>query len=496
MKPLPTCGALVALVVILAGSTALAAPVTELETDVCVVGAGSGGYSAAIATARAGAECVLVERLDQIGGTSTAGYVCNWEPGCAGPLAREIYDRLAKLPDAVAIVRDYNADRRQGPFGLWLPDPEGTYDQTLDRSSNPRPNWRAICFEPAALNQVVCAMLAATGKCRTLLRATFVEVETDGPRLVAIRAKGEDGTSYRIRARVFIDATGGAHVCRAAGYETMLGPESKARFGEEFAPDEPGTTLNAISLCYRIRPGDQPVRQTPPDPPVKRWPRSAHVSGLPCGDRILNPLATVPGRALIDQGYDACKAQCKRLVEAQWRQFQEYPAFARFEFHSFAPMLGIRESYRVVGEYVLTQHDLVAGLEGQPHPDLIAVADHSMDVHGSGSRRVHGELKAPYGVPYRCLVPKGSVNLLVACRGASFSHIAASSCRLSRTILQLGRAAGTAAALSARDDLPVAQIDVSALQRQLGLSHLARPSSGSGEVDVGGGGARFEECAD
>lgn len=477
MKPFPTCAALVALVPFLAASTALPSPVTELETDVCIVGAGSGGYGAAIAAARAGAECVLVERLDQIGGTSTAAYVSNWEPGCAGPLAREIYERLAKLPDAVAIVRDDNPNRSQGPFGLWLPDPEGTYEQTLRRSANPQPNWRAICFEPAALNRVVSEMLAETGKCRTLLRTTFVEVETDGPRLAAIRANREDGTSYRIRARVFIDATGGAHVCRAAGYETMLGPESKARFGEEFAPDEPGTTLNAISLCYRIRPSDLPVRQAPPDPPVERWPKSAHVSGLACGDRIVNPLATVPGRALIDQGYDECMARCKPLVEAQWRWLQEYPAFAPFEFHSFAPMLGIRESYRVVGEYVLTQHDLVAGLEGQSHPDLIAVADHSMDVHGAGSRRVHGEVKAPYGVPYRCLVPKGSVNLLVACRGASFSHVAASSCRLERAILQLGRAAGTAAAMAARDDVPVAQIDVRALQQQLGLGHLAPASS-------------------
>jgi len=472
MRPFQTCSGVAALLATLVGSTALPAALTELETDVCIVGAGSGGYSAAIAAARAGAECVLVERLDQIGGTSTAAYVCNWEPGCADSLAREIYDRLSKLPDAVAIVRDYNPDRSQGPFGLWLPDPQGTYDETLKRSGNPRSKWRAMVFEPQALNQVVSAMLAETGKCRTLLRTTFVEVETDGPRLVAIRANGEDGTSYRIRARVFIDATGGAHVCRAAGYETMLGSESKARFGEEFAPDEPGTTLNAISLCYRIRPSDQPVRQAPPDPPVKRWPRSAHVSGLACGDRILNPLATVPGRALIDLGYDECMARCKQLVQAQWHRFQEYPAFAQFEFHSFAPMLGIRESYRVVGQYVLTQQDLQAALEGQSHPDLIAVADHSMDVHGSGSRRVHGELKAPYGVPYRCLIPKGSVNLLVACRGASFSHIAASSCRLSRTILQLGRAAGTAAAMAARDDVPVAQIDVPALQQQLGLSHL------------------------
>ena len=454
---------------VFAVSPAPGAEATELHCDVCIVGGGSGGYSAAIAASRAGADCVLVERLDRLGGTSTAAYVCNWEPGVADPLAREIYDRMRQIPDAVAIVKDHNPSRKQGPFGLWLPDPSSTYEQTLERSGNPRPNWRAAVFEPDALDKVVRQMLDETGKCRTLLGTTFVDVETDGPRVVSIRAETEEGTAYVIRARVFIDCTGGVHLCRKAGYETMLGPESKERFGEAFAPDKPGTVLNAISLCYRIRKSDNPVRQQAPIPPVNRWPKSAHVSGLACGDRIVNPLAMLPGRALIDQGYERCMTECRRIVRAQWRWLQAYPAFAEYEFDSYAPMLGIRESYRVVGEYVLVQDDLLAGLEGQSHPDVIALADHSMDVHGAGSRRVRGELKKPYGIPYRCLVPKGSVNLLVACRGASFSQIAASSCRLSRTIVQLGRAAGLAAAMAAESDVPVGEIDVAVLQKTLGV---------------------------
>lgn len=464
------CLAMVVLAASLAAWRTLQAEVRQLETDVCIVGAGSGGYSAAIAAARAGADCILVERLHQLGGTSTAAYVCNWEPGPGDSIAGEIYQRLCKHPDAVGIVTDHNPDRSKGPFGLWLPTAGLGYEETLRRSGVPRAKWRAMVFEPDALDKVVSQMLAETGNCRTLLGTTFTDVETDGPRVVSIRATADDGTVYRIRAGVFVDATGGVHLCRAAGYETMLGPESKERFGEPFAHDEPGKTLNAISLCYRIRRSDNPMRQAPPDPPVKRWPRSAHVSGLPCGDRIVNPLAMLPGRALIDTGYEKSMAECKRIVQAHWRWLQGYPAFAQYEFHSYAPMLGIRESYRVVGEYVLTQHDLQAGLEGQSHADIIAVADHSMDVHGQGSRRVHGELKSPYGVPYRCLVPKGSVNVLAACRGASFSHIAASSCRLSRTMIQLGHAAGLAAAMAVEADVPVAQIDVAALQKELGMN--------------------------
>ena len=60
-------------------------------------------------------------------------------------------------------------------------------------------------------------------------------------------------------------------------------------------------------------------------------------------------------------------------------------------------------------------------------------------------------MKNAYGVPYRCLLPRGTENVLIAGRAASFSAIAASSCRLSRTMMQLGEAAGVAAHLSCKN---------------------------------------------
>ncbi len=469
MRPRRLCAILVVLTTVFVGTTVLGGEPVQMRADVCVVGGGSGGVGAAIAAARAGADVVLVERQAQLGGTSTRAYVCGWEPGPGDAIAREIYDHLRKLSNAVGITSDHNSDRRKGPFGLWLSTPGLTYEQTLQRAALPRKRWHAVVFDPDALAKIVSDMLAETGKCRVLLRTTFVEAETAGKRVVSIRTESADGTVRQIRARVFIDCTGGGHLCRSVGCETMLGPESAERFGEPSAPDKPGKTLNAISLCYRVRKakGGNALRHSAPDPPVKRWPRSAHVIAMPSGDLIVNPLAMLPGRALIEMGYDRALARCKRIVQAHWRWLQGHATFADYELHSVAPMLGIRESHRVVGEYVLTQHDLLAGLAKQTHPDVIAIADHSMDVHGAGGRRVHGELKGPYGIPYRCLIPKGWTNLLVACRGASFSHIAASSCRLSRTMLALGRAAGLAAAMAAKDEVPVAKIDVASLQKAL-----------------------------
>ena len=411
-----------------------------LDADVCVVGGGSGGIGAAVAAARARASVILVEREERLGGTSTQGYICVWQPGPACHIAREIYDRLKERPEVLS---------------------KTPYERTLTRT-----NGRGLTFEIDPFCHVVMGMLEETGRCRVLLRTSFVEAETHpkGGRVWSVKAVSSDGDVYRIRARVFIDCTGGAYLCQAAGCEVMLGEDAKSRFDEPSAPEKPKQRLNALILGYRVRRSDNP--QIPPEPSTPR--RGGYSFPLPSGDRIVNACGgMMPGWELIERGYAEAMAECQRRVSAHWHWLQE-AQYPKYEFASCAPMLGIRESYRVVGEYVLREQDVLAGLKKQAHFDIIAIADHSLDTHGSGGAR--GRVAGPYGIPYRCLVPKGGwSNLLVACRGASFSHIAASSCRLSRTIMQLGHAAGLAAAMAAKTNCGVADVDVASIQKQLGL---------------------------
>ena len=441
--------------------------VVDLVSDVCIIGGGSGGIGAAIAATRAGANVILIDANDMLGGTSTLALVCNWEPGPGDSIADEIYQALSKTPNAVGIASDHNGDRSKGPFGLWLIDPNLKYEQTLRRSGLTRPQWRAMVFDPRTFHNTVMDILSQTGNCQTLLNTRFYAAESDGKQVHNITAVSDDGIVYHIQAHTFIDCTGGAKLCRVVGCDTMLGSESKNRFDEPSAPEKSLEILNGISLCYQIRKSNHPTRQAPPKTPVTGWIKSAHVHGSPEGSLIVNPLAMLPGIELINIGYEKSMAECKNRVKAHWHWLQSYETFSGYEFDSFAPMLGIRESYRVVGEYVLTQHDLLAGLEKQTHPDIIAIADHSMDIHGEGSRRVRGEIRAPYGIPFRCLIPKGWENLLIACRGASLSQIAASSCRLSRTIIWLGHAAGVAAALAAHANIPVVKVEISEVQKKV-----------------------------
>jgi hypothetical protein len=415
------------------------APVRELQADVCVVGGGSGGIGAAVAAARAGARVLLVERERILGGTSTAGYVINWEPGPGCDIAREIVERLAEYEKGRIITR---AD---------------SYEGTLTRASNGR-----VEYEIEPFHEVVMAMLRETGRARVLLGTTFVRAAANRDRkqvrwIDVIR----DGERYRIHARVFVDSTGSGFLCQTVGCETMLGADPKSRFDE---PDKPGDVLNALELCYRIRKSPNPVRQ---ELPPGRTPRRGGAGWpLPSGDMFINTCGGLaPGWLLMKLGYEGAREELELRVQQHWHYMQQ-ERYPDYEFDSYAPMLAIRESHRIVGEYVLRQQDLQTHVSKSPHPDIVAIADHPMDTHGAGGGL--GKVAAPYGIPYRCLVPKGPwQNLLVACRGASFSHIAASSCRLSRTMMALGHAAGLAAAESAQTGSPVMDVDIPGIQADL-----------------------------
>jgi hypothetical protein len=116
-----------------------------------------------------------------------------------------------------------------------------------------------------------------------------------------------------------------------------------------------------------------------------------------------------------------------------------------------ATQLHIRESRKVVGEYVLTEEDVLSGAR---FADAIAVGTWPVDIHPTdGSTGVHlrkEDSPAPYEIPYRCLVPLQVDNLLIAGRPISTTHRAHGSTRVPGTSMATGQAAGVAAALAAK----------------------------------------------
>ena len=332
----------------------------------------------------------------------------------------------------------------------------------------PDGGYRSVVYQPEIFDRVVREMLEETGRVRLLDETEFfdAEISPDKTRIESILARKADGGVIRVHAAVFIDATGSILLCQKVGCATRRGVDPRSLYGESLAPETPTPQLNALTRCYRIERSPNPKQETIAPEEKTDFPKCAYITGWLDGTRMINMLPTLPGSALFDLGYDECMKRSELIVRNHWHWLQQQADFSEYELTEIAPMLGIREGERVVARYMLRQQDLDATWEGQTHPDRIAVADHPCDVHGEGGALI--PVRSAYGIPYRCLIPEGTLtNLLVACRGAGMSRIAAASCRLQRTMIQLGHAAGTAAAWAARNKCPVDQIDIPALVEKM-----------------------------
>jgi hypothetical protein len=463
--------------------------------DLAVIGGGSGGSAAALAAARLGLKVATVERGGMLGGTATQGGVNCWEVGVGGTgIPFDLYRRMKRdHPEAIGIYSfgrffcwqdawyyPHALDKVNFPGAELLIDPERCYVDTLRRHSGPeqartetwcREHWHGVPFLPEPMAATIRTLLEETGNVDIRLQTSFTEVQAEGQRVTGVRL--DDGTE--LQATLWVDGTGG-EFCHALGCEVLRGIDPRSRFHEPGAPEVGSDAVNAVTLIYKVMPGFEPAIESLPDgiPATCWW--AANFPPMHCVQysdfgRNCNMLPTMEGRECIKLGYQAATLECIRRIKAHWHFVQtHWPEFQRYRMTWIAPMLGIREGRRVVCEKMLTENDILLGLSRQTEPDIITIADHALDRHGEGGRCP--EVHEPYGVPYRCLIPKGWRNLLVAGRAAGFSSIAASSCRLTRTMMQLGQAAGTAAAIATRHGVDLPEVRADGLRASLREQHV------------------------
>lgn len=441
-------------------ATAAPAPEERIRTQVCVVGGGSGGTGAALAAARAGANVVLLERDSCLGGTATNAMVCVWRPVAGGSgIPLDLFREMQKDPLGVAHV----------PYDETLRGP-----RTVAGKIDVRPS---IPFEPRAMDYATRTLLDATGRCQTLLATTFCRARMENDAIQAVEAWFA-GKRLRIEADVFIDCTGDGDVCVDAGCEYRMGEDPRALYNEPHAPEQARMILNGLTLCYRIT--DTGVKQKPylpADVQPGKCKLSACLDPMPNGDYVVNVPPMLPGNAILCLEHSQLMRRAQQLVLDHFFQLQNLApdhrmarrgkglGWATWAIAAIAPRIGVRETRRIVADYMLREADFDAGVARQGHSDVVAIADHGLDLHAPGIK--YRTVRSPFGIPYRCLLPKGVRNLMVACRASGFSHLAAASCRLQRTLITLGQAAGTAAALAVKNHVDLRQVDIRTLQASL-----------------------------
>ena len=446
---------------------AFALPVC-ISSDVVVVGGGPAGIAAALSAARSGASVTLIEQHGFLGGSATAAQVPAFAP---------FSDRTK------AIVRGIGWEiltEMTHRMGRPIPNPN-RYEVPQEKG---RMDWAPIDVE---LLKVLYDELCATAGIRVLLHTFAPEVIKQDERLTGIVLANKSGLS-QAQAAVFIDATGDADIAARMGCPFVQGDDTGATQG--------------MTLCFTVAQGSRTnyldyVYQTG-DGFLAKLVEAARQKGdyhLPDASLVsLNfRTETIAGANMGHvYGFDGTNASSLSQAERDGRSVvQQLIPFLR----KYVPgqedlilvgtgvQIGVRETRRIVGDYVLTLEDY---LSCRDFEDGVARNAYFLDLHAVTSAQAarvksitdlnrEREERRPmvlhagqsHGIPYRSLLPQRCENLLVAGRSLSAERIVQGAARVMPVCFAMGEAAGIAAALSLAAKGVVRSVNVGLLQHRL-----------------------------
>ncbi len=412
------------------------APVS-LTAEVIVCGGGPAGLCAAVAAAQEGADTLLIERYGFLGGMATAGLVNPFMPYYTG---------------GEQII-------------------EGLFQQITDRldAASGWSNRQDVCASDALAPEImklVAQEMLQEASVRLRLHTMVVDARSDSGHIQRILLASKSGLEAA-EADLFIDATGDGDLA--------------ARAGAQYEQGRPEDGLSQpMTLMFRMTGVDEERM------PLREEINSRYDQAKAAGE-IDNPRENVlwfyttrrgeihfnTTRVVKRDGTSAADLTAAEL-EAR-RQVQQMvnfltakvPGFSKAYLSSTGTQIGVRESRRILGEYVMTAEDV---LGARKFADGIARGCYDIDIHSpSGTGTVIKSLPAgeSYDIPYRCLCPRGFDNLLVAGRPISATHQAHSSVRVMSIAAAVGEAAGTAAAMCVAQGQSVAAVDVATLRKRL-----------------------------
>jgi hypothetical protein len=429
------------------------------EYDVVVLGGGPAGIAASVAAARAGRSTLLVERYGFLGGMGTAAGVTNF---CG--LHANVHGDIRQVVHGVADELLSRIDRLGG-----LNTPHALFGKTV-----------AQAYDTAAYKIAADDLMRSAGV-QVLFHALAAGVVMEGARHVKALLVETKSGRRAVLARTFIDCSGDGDLAAWAGarYEkgdgggNMLYPSTMFRINGI----DPQRAGKAWEIIPRLMQEAQAAgryrfpRKTPIVRPQK--------SGIEW--RVnLTQLANSQGNAM--DGTDALElSEAEMLGRRQIADvagfLKEVPGFERSYIVDIAPQVGIRETRRVLGEYLLTESDV---LECASFDDTIGVNGWPLELHLKGDVEFRWpkipESRGFNHLPYRITVPQGFDNLWIAGRCASMSHEAQSAARVTGACFVMGQAAGTAAHLALAAGSSANAVDTTQLQSLLeaGGAYLGR----------------------
>ena len=405
--------------------------------DVVVAGAGPAGICTAVAAARSGVNVALVERYGVLGGNLTAGYV--------GPILGMV---------GKGTMRDEVMDL------LGVPD-------------NDMIGETGVAHDMEKAKRVL-AEFVARENIDVFLQTPIVDGILEDMSLKGLVVMTKEGMRI-IEGKVTVDATGDGDVAHFAG-----APVEKGREDGLMQPVTLEFTLEGVDESRAITCiGDVDDVKLNGERFLDYCARCAKQGLLPKNLAAVRLHPTIrPGQRQVNttqyNGADATRVQdlfaaeveLRRQIEILVKFFREnLPGYEKCWCMASGDTLGVRETRRVQGEYVITAKELAAG---KRFWDVVVhKAEFIVDIHnpaGAGQAEDKIQYVVPYDLPYRCFVPLKVENLLTAGRCISGTHRAHASYRVMSICMAMGEAAGTAAALCIKEGCTPRSLEVKKLQ--------------------------------
>lgn len=436
------------------------------SVDVVILGGGVAGLAAGLAAAEVGAKVLIVEQGNCLGGTATAGMMTLFYTPyrCAHGIPKRIFDRLIAAG--------------------------GAYPGEV------------ISFDHEVFKTVAFEMVTEAG-IDLLLHTMCADVIMEGDRVCGLVVENKGGRSA-VLGKVLIDASGDADIAARAGAPVTKGRESDCkmrpmtllfRLGgisveamikyvrahpEEFSRDPNQMMLDVEGGNVRVFGFFSLVEKA----------KAAGMLYSDCHYFRVEAVNAERGTALVNTvriyDVDGTNPADITRAEIQGRKQQELlvsfarqgiPGFSNAFVMDTASHIGVRETRRIKGSYVLTEKDIV---EKVSFPDSIGIDSNRQNVSGprhspDGNEGSELDIETrewvaqlfTYEIPYRCLLPTGVKSLVVAGRAISVDHEADGYTRNQPACMVTGQAAGVAAALAAQKQTEPACLSVERIQEHV-----------------------------
>jgi hypothetical protein len=413
------------------------------EAQVAVCGGGPAGVASAVAAARSGTKTVLLEKALFAGGMTTGGM----------------------LPSIIHMSDGKNIVAR------------GICKEVVDKATeamgvSPNYHWQNI--HPEILKIIYDEILLSSGV-KVFYGIQVCHVIVENGRIAFVVVATPNGLKA-VKSSVFIDATGDANIASWAGVPYEIGNSE----GKTMAP----------TLCVGISGIDSLLAPQYNGLGRNEWKKALNENYVPVNEHHfvgffknskcsgIGNLGHIYGMDCLDEDdLTTCCIQGRFLSRIYHKFFKQYvPGFATSELYATASQLGIRETRRIIGKYILNIEDYI---NHKHFDDDIGCLSYPIDIHASDcdskkQKNVEKQIRETrykagenYGIPFRALVPLKISNLLVAGRCISTDRAMQSSVRIVPGCFVTGQAAGTAAAIACIDNVELSDLDINKLQRQL-----------------------------